>query len=591
VANVDFNAVLPQLIPAGFPRALRPFAARALGLTGIGETYAALASETGAITDRLLRHMQVTTRISDRDHDRIPREGPVVVVANHPFGILEGAVLATLLKSIRPDVRFLANGILAMIPDLADLIIAVDPINGGAAQGNRSGMRRALRHLKSGGMLVVFPAGEVSHFNWRDRTSADPPWNPAITRLADLASAAMLPMYIEGSNSPLFHVAGMVHPRLRTALLARELLNKRGATVRLRVGKAIEPVRVRAMSSNEERIDYLRWRTYLLASRPDFKAQTQVPLLKRTSRASRKEPVVAVVSTELLSREVAALRPELESGDLSVYVTESAAIPNLLIEIGRLREITFRHVGEGTGRAIDLDRFDQHYLHLFVWNSRKREVVGAYRLGGTDRVGLNGLYTATLFQFGAEFLQTIGTALELGRSWIRPEYQKGFAPLLLLWKGIGKFVARNPRYRVLFGPVSISNQYQSISRELMVSFLERTAPFKGCAGLVQARHAPSASRTAMFCADIDELSEIVADIEPESNGVPVLLRQYLRLGGKLLGFNVDPDFSNALDGLILVDLTLTEPKLLERYLGKSEAATFLAFQKGNHVTFEDVPHH
>jgi putative hemolysin len=241
--------------------------------------------------------------------------------------------------------------------------------------------------------------------------------------------------------------------------------------------------------------------------------------------------------------------------------------------------VTFRAVGEGTGRALDLDRFDWYYQHLFVWNARKQELVGAYRLQGSDET--SDLYTRTLFQYDERFLKRMGPALELGRSFVRAEYQRGFAPLLLLWKGIGKLVARHPRYKTLFGPVSISNQYQAVSRELMLAFLEKRASLDEWTGLVRARHAPTRERRTMVCNDLDELSEVVSDVDPAQAGVPVLLRQYLRLGGRLLGFSVDPAFSDALDGLIVVDLTRTEPKLRERYLGKDEAAVFLAF----HNTF------
>ena len=202
------------------------------------------------------------------------------------------------------------------------------------------------------------------------------------------------------------------------------------------------------------------------------------------------------------------------------------------------------------------------------------------------------LYTATLFQYGGAFLDRLGPALELGRSFVRQEYQKGFAPLLLLWKGIGAYVGRNPQYKILFGPVSISNQYEAVSRELMVSFLEKYALLHDWAGLVRNRCAfrsrllRGAHRPAFPASgfDIEDLSAMVGDLERKNTGVPVLLRQYLRLGGKLLGFNVDPKFANALDGLILVDLAKTEPKLLQRYLGTREANAFLEFQKGNHGT-------
>jgi len=295
---------------------------------------------------------------------------------------------------------------------------------------------------------------------------------------------------------------------------------------------------------------------------------------------------MAAVDRNILVSEVAALTREqllFQAGDLEVYVTPAHAIPAVLEEIGRLRELTFRAVGEGTGKSTDVDGFDARYLHLFVWNAAKQEIVGAYRLAGTDVT--DDLYTATLFKYTGDFLDKLGPALELGRSFVRPEYQRGFAPLLALWKGIGAYVARNPRYKTLFGPVSISNQYQAVSRELMVSFLERRASLHEWAGLISGRN-PFRRRSAKSLPperfDLEDLSDCVADLEPTRNGVPVLLRQYLKLGGKLLGFNVDPEFSDALDGLIVVDLTKTEPRLLDRYFGKTEAAEFLKHQKGTY---------
>lgn len=361
-----------------------------------------------------------------------------------------------------------------------------------------------------------------------------------------------------------------------------------GASARCEVqmGKSIDSATLMAIPTSEGRLDYLRWRTSLLAERRAFKPETAAPL--RNRRTKSPEPVAAPVSPDTLAREVAALEPGgcqvAAHGCLQAFLARATEIPGTLAEIGRLREIAFRAAGEGTGRAFDLDRFDYTYFHLFVWNRETSEIAGAYRLSPSDG-GPESLYTATLFQYGPEFLERLGPAIELGRSFIRLEYQKSFAPLLLLWKGIGRFITAHPRYRTLFGPVSISNQYQSISRELMIAFLERREWLADLAGLVRPRNAPQrrAMVPADYCRSLDELSDIVADIEPGTHGVPVLLRHYLRLGGKLLGFNVDPDFANALDGLIVVDLTKTEPRLLERYLGKPEAAGFLAHWKGTHA--------
>jgi len=574
---------------------------RALGIAQIDSLYSTLRkmSDKIPIAERLLQRLDITERVAEKDLEHIPRQGPALLVVNHPFGILEGAVLLTLLTRIRSDVKFLANGILEAIPEIRGLLIPVDPLGGsGAARGNHTGLRRCIEFLSSGGLLVVFPAGEVSHFQWKERSITDPKWNPAIARMLAIArrrtaSISVIPVHVEGSNSLLFQALGVVHPRLRTIMLGRELLNKRGAAVEVRIGRPIAAEKLLAIPSDGERTEYLRWRTYLLAARNQYKPRTGLPFVKAGGGPADSKPIASPVDPEAMAREVAALPAESQlaaSGDLSAYIARARQIPAVLREIGRLREVTFRAAGEGTGHSIDLDAFDPHYQHLFVWNRKAREIVGAYRLAGTDttrdQYGIRGLYTASLFEYGSEFLDRMGPALELGRSFVRMEYQRGFAPLLLLWKGIGKHVARNPQYRILFGPVSISNQYHSISRQLMVSFLERHV-LKEWAGLVATRNpfrprTPNAASNAAF--DLEELAAVVSDLEPSQTGVPVLLRQYVKLGGKLLGFSVDPEFANTLDGLMVVDLAKTEPKLLERYLGKQEAAQFLSSQKGNHGT-------
>ncbi len=349
-----------------------------------------------------------------------------------------------------------------------------------------------------------------------------------------------------------------------------------------RIGKPIDAARLHEMPAGQERVDYLKWRTGLWADSRRFKPLTRWPLLGRSRRRAGQEPVAEAVPPELLAQDVAALGAEnrlAHAGALEVFLAPASRIPHVLAEIGRLRETTFRAAGEGTGRAADVDRFDSHYLHLFVWNASKQEIAGAYRLSLTDG-GPESLYTATLFHYGPEFLERLGPAMELGRSFIRLEYQKAFAPLLLLWKAIGVYVAAHPRYKTLLGPVSISNRYQAASRELMIAFLEKRESLTEWIDLVRPRNAPLRRQSAQYCRDLDELSGLVSEIEPDAQGVPVLLRHYLRLGGKLLGFNLDPEFSNALDGLIVVDLTHTEPRLLERYLGKREAGEFLAYWKG-----------
>jgi len=595
--SAAFQSVIPNIVPFRLPGSVRRLLGRVLGIEEIERVYRALRAlvDDRSIVDRLLDFLPVSYTASDLDLAHLPKDGRAIVTANHPFGLLEGAILASLLGRIRSDVRFLANGILSAIPEVRELVIPVDPISGRkAALRNGRGLRRSLEHLASGGVLVIFPAGEVSHFRWKDRAVTDAEWHPAVARMVRISQAPVVPVHVSGANGLLFQVAGLAHPGLRTALLGRELLNKRGRSIEVRIGAPIPAEKLLAIPAPRERAEYLRWRTYLLARREPFRPETALPGPRRETVRSV-QPVAPPASAENVAAEIAALPANSllsRSGDLEVYLAGATGIPEVLHELGRLREITFRAAGEGAGKPVDIDEFDAHYLHLFVWNARKPELVGAYRLAPVDTVrreyGARGLYTATLFQYGEAFLDRLGPALELGRSFVRPEYQKGFAPLLLLWKGIGAFIARNPRYKILFGPVSISNQYQAVSRELMVSFLEKFALLDDWAGLVRNRrafrgrllkgaHRPVFPNSGF---DIEDLSAVVGDLERKNTGVPVLLRQYLRLGGKLLGFNVDAKFAHALDGLILVDLTKTEPKLLERYLGTREAAAFLEFQKG-----------
>lgn len=554
MATSTFQPAISALLP--IPAPVFRLAARALAFHRVEETYAVLhAAEATTFLDRLLQRLLVTCRVAERDVAQIPLFGPAIVVANHPFGLLEGAVLATVPRRVRPAVRFLANGILVVFPEVRDVL------------------------------LVVFPAGAVSHF--------DPEWNPAVARLVSICSrlgvsVPVVPAYVEGRHSLLFQAAGLVHPRLLTALLARELFNKQRRSVELRLGTAVESGKLPANEGDGARTAYLRWRTYLLAERQAFKPRTAKPHQREPGRKQAAE-LMPAVDPALLDSEIALLPATarlVESAVMAALVATATQIPCVLQELGLLREKTFRAVGEGTGRSLDLDPFDRHYLHLFVWHAERREVVSAYRLATTGQTGW--LYTASLFRYSRAFLDKLGLALELGRSFVREEYQKGFAPLLLPWKGIGRFVARNPRYKMLFGPVRISNSYQVLSRELMVSFLERHTSLSGWMGLVRERHpfrrtAPAAG-FPVHGFDIDDLSEVVSDIEPGGAGIPVLLRQYLKLGGKPRGFNVDPGFPNALDGLILVDLTQTEPKLLHRYLGGIEATAFLEYQKRQHGT-------
>ena len=547
--------------------------------------YARAAAEQGFVR-RLLDDLEVRINVAPSDMEKIPATGAVVALSNHPFGILDGVMLADLLTRARPDVRILTNQLLGALPELAPLCFFIDPFDRPESRvANGRALKQAIAHLRSGGLLLMFPAGEVSHFDLKKRAICDPEWNRTAARLIRISRAKSLPILINGANGIPFQMLGMVHPRLRTAALPAEMLNKRGKSVEIRIGGTIDPARIEAIPDDAEATKYLRLRVELLARRG----------LSAVGHASVEAlPVAEAIPAERLAGEIAALPVECllaETREFAVYIAGAARIPLALEEMGRLREVTFRAAGEGTGEPVDLDRFDAHYLHLFLWNKGKSEIVGAYRLGDVPalvaRFGLKGLYTESLFKFNARFVRQLGPALELGRSFIRPEYQRQFAPLLLLWKGIGTWVARHPRYSMLIGAVSVSNQYSPASRELIARYFEKQGASEEWRGAVKARRPLRGNlvqkwETAALCSllpDVEDLSAPIADLEPDGKGIPILVKQYVKLGGKLLAFSVDPQFGNTLDGFVMVDLTRTSPEILGRYMGKDEAATFLAWHR------------
>ena len=544
---------------------------------------------------RVLDYLRINTVVSDEDLARIPAKGPVVVVANHPFGGIEGLVMLDLLLRVRPDARIMVNYLLERIPELRENFFFVNPFGGPqAARANVRTIKQCLEHLREGRLLGVFPAGAVSHLHLRQRVVTDPPWSPTIAGLIRRTGAVVVPVFFDGVNSKIFQLLGLIHPRLRTAMLPRQVWNKRGSDLRLFVGNPISRPTIDGFESDEDLTAYMRLRTYMLKSRGQTHLRARRAWIK-PPKGRQFETIVAAEDPALLEQELAALPPEsllTSNAEFRVFSARARQIPRVLREIGRLREITFRRTGEGTGKCIDLDEFDNAYVHLFVWNHEQKQVVGAYRMGLTDEIlerdGVGGLYTATLFEFRGGLLEKLGPALELGRSFIRPEYQKGYMPLLLLWKGIGQFILARPKYKTLIGPVSITNDYSTVSREVMVKFLQSQSAAPEMARLVRPR-TPFRGATVRgvtrlelrnsqkVVKDLDDVSAIVSDVERDGKGVPILMKQYLKMGAKIIGFNLDPDFANALDGLMVCDLTRTDKRQLDRYMGKEGAARFLEF--------------
>src|SRR5215469_4368471 len=410
-------------------------------------------SPDGFGLEGLLAEMRIGLRVDEADRSRIPATGPVVVVANHPYGVLDGAVLALLLSRVRPDVRVLTNSLLGDIPELERHCIFVDPFQTDRSiESNRTAVRQALAWLRRGGMLAIFPAGEVSHWQMPAAQVADPAWNHTAVRLIRRTGASAVPVYFCGQNGVGFQILGMIHPTLRSAFLLQEFLQQEGKSIEVRVGSEISCEALKSVPDDREAIEYLRWRTYLLARRN--KPEASWPSALRSKLVAKiQQPLATPIPPETLACEIAGLGQDrclAESGDFVVYLARAREIPQLILDLGRIRELTFRSAGEGSAKARDLDSFDDYYWHLLLWNKKKR-----------------------------------GPALERGRSFVHPQYQRQYAPLLLLWKGIARLVATHPETPVLFGAVSISNEYTHASREMIYRFFQSRMQDDDLAGLVQ----------------------------------------------------------------------------------------------------------
>jgi putative hemolysin len=557
-----------------------------LSMDHVGESYRKVpyCNDPFDFSRKTLESLGVNYSVSGMDEGTVPASGAVIVVSNHPFGGIDGLILISLLSKVREDVRVLVNFLLGAIAELQPIFLLVDPFGSReAVQKNRASLAGAVRWLGSGGMLVTFPAGEVSRLSLSKRNISDPPWHSTLGRLIHMSKASVVPVYFKGSNSVIFHAAGLLHPLLRTAMLPRELLKKRDSRIQLRIGNFISYRRLASIQDPTELTSYLRFRSELLGK--SLEKPRRILSIEGNVQKSKRFNV-SISSSEhrpSLQEEVNDLPKENlleQNGSLCVYYASARRIPAVLREIGRLREETFRKAGEGTGKAIDLDRFDERYHHLFLWNEREKEVVGACRLGRSDEIlkeiGKGGLYTHTLFRYSDRFFQEMGPALELGRTFNREEYQRSYSAFLLLWKGIGQYLAQNPRYKVLFGAVSISNDYRSCSRDLMVAFLKSHYFLPRFSSMVRPRNPYKRKIPREFTGaieqawgrDLEEVSSWISGLEEGNKGIPILLKHYLKLGGKLVCFNLDPDFGHVLDGLILVDVLSADHRILSRYMGE-----------------------
>ena len=515
--------------------------------------------------DSLIEALGVTIEVREEDLRKIPVTGAFITVSNRPFGGLDALILVKLLSKIRPDYRVLTYDLLKQISPMQDYFLEMNAGDREDSNLKSQGMQEAVQHLSAGKPLGVFPAGDVSVYQADSNNIEDGEWDSSVLKLIKASRVPVIPIYLKGSNSLLFYLLGLIHPALRNVKLPSELLNKKNRIVKVRIGNEIE---VKTQNSFHDLMQYgkfLRAKTYLLGSSLEVKKF----FLRSQKAVSRVEEITEEVDKELLKKEIALIAEDyllFSMKDYDVYCSPSVKIPNILNEIGRLREITFRAVGEGTNRSIDLDEYDLYYYHLFIWDRESEQIVGAYRVGKgkeiIDRYDMKGFYINSLFKMRKEMLPVLYESIELGRSFIRESYQRKPLPLFMLWKGILYFLLKNPEYRYMIGPVTISGRYTEVSKELIIRFVMENYYDNELARYVLPRSKYIVGsndprlRVMLDVAnkDIGVLDKIIGDIELTSDKLPVLLKKYISLNAKIIGFNIDPKFNMCLDGLLILDI-------------------------------------
>jgi len=532
----------------------------------INDLYENVSRKQGiASIDAILEYLNVNLEFDGNDLKKLPAKGGFITVSNHPFGGIDGILLIKLLSMARNDHRVIANFLLKKVEPISDFFLAVNPFDNMPEAGSSiAGLKTAIDHLHNGGVLSLFPAGEVST-NYTSSLITDREWLVSALRFIRKSRVPIVPIYFHGTNSRMFHLLGRIHPSLRTAKLPSELINKRDKTIKVRIGNPISVHEQDEFSDIHRFGRYLRAKTYCLDAGMEVKRFFDYTLKSEP----QPEIIISPQPEELIAHEIGLLRRDwllLRVKNYEVFCAPTKAIPHLLSELGRLREITFREVGEGTNRSCDIDEYDLYYRQLIIWECEAQKIVGGYRIGMgaeiMDQYGSHGFYTHSLFKMSRGFKDTLRQSLELGRSFIVREFQRKPLPLFLLWKGILYFLLKNPEYRYLIGPVSISNTYSGKSKELIIRYIMANFYDSQKASMVRPRNRfkvktndPHLNDALMnLTSELQSLDKFIGDVDQHNNGLPVLLKKYLSLNARIIAFNVDPKFNNCVDGMLLLDI-------------------------------------
>ncbi|MCC9042049.1 lysophospholipid acyltransferase family protein [Myroides sp. M-43] len=520
----------------------------------------------------ILEEFQIEFEIDPEELKRLPKKGPYVTISNHPLGGIDGILLLKLMLEHDPDFKIIANFLLHRIEPLKPYIMPVNPFeNNKDAKSSVIGLKDTLRHLSDGKPLGIFPAGEVSTYQ-DDKLVVDKPWEEGAIKLIKKANVPVVPIYFHATNSKLFYFLSKINPTLRTAKLPSELLTQKNRVIKVRIGR---PISVEEQNEHYDINDYgnfLRFKTYLLSNAykdEDTRKWIKVPSFNFKFPKSVKD-IIEPQPQEKILEEVNALREGdhrlLQTKNYEIFLCKSDKIPHILTELGRLREITFREVGEGTNNELDLDKYDKYYHHMFLWDSETEKICGAYRMGlGAEiykKYGINGFYLNELFRFESELYPMMAQSIEMGRAFIIKEYQQKPMPLFLLWKGIIHTTLRYPEHKFLIGGVSISNQFSDFSKSLMIEFMRSHYFDPYIAQYVTPKmeykvNLKDSEKDLIFGdaeADLNKFDKIIEDVEPGKLRVPVLIKKYIKQNAKVIAFNVDPLFNNAIDGLMYIKI-------------------------------------
>ncbi len=514
----------------------------------------------------ILDELHIKFEIPEEDFKRLPKDGAYITISNHPLGGIDGILLLKLMLEKEPNFKIIANFLLHRIEPMKQYIMPVNPFeNHKDAKSSVIGIKETLRHLSDGKPLGMFPAGEVSTYK-DGKLVVDKAWEEGAIKVIRKAQVPVVPIYFHAKNSRLFYLLSKIGETLRTAKLPSELFTQKHRVIKVRVGKPISIAEQNEHETIEEYSEFLRKKTYMLANsfNEDHKLLT-VPNLKSPKSPKK---IVTPANQEKMVEEVANLRKTdcrfFQSKNYEVFFTEACAIPNVLHEIGRLREITFREIGEGTNESIDLDKYDTYYRHLFLWDEEAKKVAGAYRMGLGSEIfplyGMAGFYLNDLFRFESELHDMMTNSIEMGRAFIVKEYQQKPMPLFLLWRGIIHTTLRYPEHKFLLGGVSISNQFTDFSKSLMIEFMKSNYYDPYIAQYVHPKKEfkvklKDADKDFIFDeaeADLNKFDKIIDELEPGNLRLPVLIKKYIKQNARLVAFNVDPLFNNAIDGLMYI---------------------------------------